>query len=83
MQGPIPLIPDTRVTQSFTVSDFDYDLPPELIAQTPAAERTGSRLLHLDVLAEEGAISPEDLELFCTVDDPQEAWNQIRRFYNL
>ena len=42
-----------------------------------------SRLLHLDVLAEEGAISPEDLELFCTVDDPQEAWNQIRRFYNL
>ena len=36
------------MTQSLTVSDFDYDLPPELIAQTPAAERTGSRLLHLD-----------------------------------
>jgi S-adenosylmethionine:tRNA ribosyltransferase-isomerase len=36
------------VTQSLTVSDFDYELPPELIAQTPAAERTGSRLLHLD-----------------------------------
>ena len=30
------------------VSDFDYDLPPELIAQHPAAERTASRLLHLD-----------------------------------
>ncbi len=25
---------------------FDYHLPPELIAQQPAAERTGSRLLH-------------------------------------
>ena len=27
---------------------FDYHLPEELIAQVPAAERTGSRLLHLD-----------------------------------
>lgn len=34
--------------QALTVSDFDYELPPELIAQTPAAQRTGSRLLHLD-----------------------------------
>ena len=30
------------------LSDFDYELPPELIAQSPAAERTASRLLHLD-----------------------------------
>ncbi len=29
----------------FTVADFDFDLPPELIAQHPAAERSGSRLL--------------------------------------
>jgi S-adenosylmethionine:tRNA ribosyltransferase-isomerase len=29
-------------------SDFHYDLPPELIAQHPAAQRTGSRLLHVD-----------------------------------
>lgn len=29
-------------------SDFDYDLPPELIAQHPLAERSGSRLLCLD-----------------------------------
>jgi S-adenosylmethionine:tRNA ribosyltransferase-isomerase len=28
--------------------DFDYRLPPELIAQEPAAERSGSRLLVLD-----------------------------------
>ena len=30
------------------LQDFDYHLPPELIAQSPAAERTASRLLHLD-----------------------------------
>ena len=28
-----------------TLSDYDFDLPPELIAQHPAAERSGSRLL--------------------------------------
>jgi S-adenosylmethionine:tRNA ribosyltransferase-isomerase len=30
------------------VSDFDFELPPELIAQDPPAERTAARLLHLD-----------------------------------
>ncbi|HLX83356.1 MAG TPA: tRNA preQ1(34) S-adenosylmethionine ribosyltransferase-isomerase QueA [Terriglobales bacterium] len=30
------------------VSDFDYDLPPERIAQQPLADRAGSRLLHLN-----------------------------------
>jgi S-adenosylmethionine:tRNA ribosyltransferase-isomerase len=30
------------------LSDFDYRLPPELIAQRPAERRTASRLLHLD-----------------------------------
>ncbi|MFG6468233.1 tRNA preQ1(34) S-adenosylmethionine ribosyltransferase-isomerase QueA [Roseateles sp. BYS87W] len=30
---------------AFTVADFDFDLPPELIAQHPAAERSASRLL--------------------------------------
>ena len=30
---------------AFTVSDFDFELPPELIAQRPAASRTASRLL--------------------------------------
>jgi S-adenosylmethionine:tRNA ribosyltransferase-isomerase len=29
------------------LSDFDYALPPELIAQHPSAERTASRLLHV------------------------------------
>ncbi|MFI0545992.1 MAG: tRNA preQ1(34) S-adenosylmethionine ribosyltransferase-isomerase QueA [Brachymonas sp.] len=31
--------------KTYTTADFDFDLPPELIAQHPAAERTGSRLL--------------------------------------
>ena len=31
--------------RTFTLSDFDFTLPPELIAQHPAAERSGSRLL--------------------------------------
>jgi S-adenosylmethionine:tRNA ribosyltransferase-isomerase len=30
------------------VSDFDFQLPDELIAQEPLADRAGSRLLHLD-----------------------------------
>lgn len=30
---------------AFTLDDFDFDLPPELIAQQPAAQRTGARLL--------------------------------------
>ncbi|HVN35944.1 MAG TPA: tRNA preQ1(34) S-adenosylmethionine ribosyltransferase-isomerase QueA [Casimicrobiaceae bacterium] len=33
--------------RSFTLSDFDYALPQDLIAQAPAAARTGSRLLHV------------------------------------
>jgi len=31
-----------------SLDDFDYDLPPQLIAQAPLAERSASRLLHLD-----------------------------------
>ena len=30
------------------LDDFDYELPQELIAQHPPAERGASRLLHLD-----------------------------------
>jgi S-adenosylmethionine:tRNA ribosyltransferase-isomerase len=32
------------------VSDFQYDLPPERIAQEPLADRAGSRLLHINRL---------------------------------
>ncbi|MDM0026922.1 tRNA preQ1(34) S-adenosylmethionine ribosyltransferase-isomerase QueA [Variovorax saccharolyticus] len=31
--------------RAFTLSDFDFNLPPELVAQHPAAERSASRLL--------------------------------------
>ena len=33
------------------VSDFHYELPEELIAQAPLADRAGSRLLHVDCAA--------------------------------
>jgi S-adenosylmethionine:tRNA ribosyltransferase-isomerase len=33
------------MTRSHTLSDFDFALPPELIAQHPAEERSASRLL--------------------------------------
>ena len=36
------------MSQRYTLADFDYTLPAELIAQFPAPERTGSRLLHVD-----------------------------------
>lgn len=32
---------------SLSLDDFDFPLPPELIAQHPAGQRTGSRLLHV------------------------------------
>ncbi len=31
----------------YTLADFDFDLPPELIAQTPLAKRSASRLLEV------------------------------------
>ena len=37
------------------LSDFNYDLPPELIAQHPLANRTDSRLLELNI--EEGNVA--------------------------
>lgn len=36
------------IDPSLTIAQFDYELPPELIAQSPPAQRQGSRLLHLD-----------------------------------
>lgn len=35
----------------FTLSDFDFNLPPELIAQTALPERSASRLLDVDTAA--------------------------------
>ena len=33
---------------AYSLDDYDYDLPPELIAQEPAPARDGSRLLVLN-----------------------------------
>ena len=41
------------------------------------------RLINLECLVEEGTISPENLDLFRYTDDPQEAWELIRAFYQL
>jgi len=35
------------MTTRHTLADFDYDLPAELIAQAPASDRRGSRLLYV------------------------------------
>ncbi|CAN6484306.1 unnamed protein product [Victoria cruziana] len=56
----------------FTVSDFDFELPPALIAQHPAAERSASRLLDgradppVDRVFRElpGLLNPGDLLVF-------------------
>ncbi len=60
------------MSRQHTLKDFDYRLPPELIAQVPAPTRTGSRLLHVDgaaladlVFADlPGLIAPDDLLVF-------------------
>jgi S-adenosylmethionine:tRNA ribosyltransferase-isomerase len=53
------------------ISDFDYELPDELIAQYPAAERRGSRLLELGDCIKDRVFSefpdllrPDDLLVF-------------------
>ncbi|RYF22768.1 MAG: tRNA preQ1(34) S-adenosylmethionine ribosyltransferase-isomerase QueA, partial [Comamonadaceae bacterium] len=58
--------------RTFTLSDFDFELPPQLIAQHPAAERSASRLLDgrapepVDRIFRElpGLLQPGDLLVF-------------------
>jgi uncharacterized protein (TIGR00730 family) len=42
-----------------------------------------NRLINMDVMVEEGAVSESDLNLFKFTDDPQEAWDTIQAFYKL
>ena len=61
-----------RGPRSYTLSDFDFPLPPELIAQHPAPERSASRLLDgrgavpVDRIFRElpGLLAPGDLLVF-------------------
>ena len=39
------------------------------------------RVINLDALAEEGTISPEDINLFHVVDTAQEGWDIVKDFY--
>lgn len=41
------------------------------------------RVIDLDVLVEEGVISPADLDLFRYADEPEDAWAAIKAFYRL
>ena len=45
MTTSLPLAPSNDALRQFSLSDFDFQLPPELIAQHPASERTSAKLL--------------------------------------
>lgn len=50
------------------LADFDYELPPGLIAQHPAAERAASRLMHVDGAS--GAIEDRAFRELVDLVDP-------------
>ncbi len=52
---------------SLRTADFDYDLPPELVAQEPLAERSGSRMLVV-IRADRRAEGPADRRLSSRAD---------------
>jgi S-adenosylmethionine:tRNA ribosyltransferase-isomerase len=53
-------------------SDFDYDLPPALIAQVPLLERRASRLLVLDGVT--GALADR---AFADCDRTPPPWKRV------
>ena len=57
MTIPTPAAVTNTVTTTHTLSDFDFVLPEALIAQHPAPERSGSRLL-------DGTASPSTDRIF-------------------
>jgi S-adenosylmethionine:tRNA ribosyltransferase-isomerase len=57
LKHTMSLAPASSALPVYTLSDFDFTLPPELIAQHPAPERSSSRLLDASAADEAG---PED-----------------------
>ncbi|MCL2872229.1 MAG: tRNA preQ1(34) S-adenosylmethionine ribosyltransferase-isomerase QueA [Betaproteobacteria bacterium] len=57
----MPFSTDHPPRPAYTRSDFEFDLPPELIAQYPLPERTASRLLHVIPSVENNAPMLADL----------------------
>lgn len=45
--------------------------------------RFWNRVINLEALAEEGTISPDDFKLFSVVDTADEAWEVVRKTYDL
>lgn len=70
--APQPAAPDRGNGHAYTLDDFDFVLPPELVAQHPAPERSASRLLDgrgevpVDRVFRElpGLLAPGDLLVF-------------------
>ena len=52
----------------YTLSDFDFDLPTELIAQVPLPERAASRLLQADKPLSES----QKIEVLADLESPAE-----------
>ncbi len=52
----------------YTLSDFDFDLPESLIAQTPAEQRTQSRLLKVEEDKLEDKVFSDIIDEFCDGD---------------
>lgn len=48
LRALVSFIVRKEIEMNYTTKDFDFDLPEELIAQTPLKDRTSSRLLVVD-----------------------------------
>ena len=59
---------------------YDYRRYRNLLAE---ATDESKRLAFIDLLIEEGMISPQDVDLFHFVDTPEAAWAIIKDFYSL
>ena len=60
---------NTTTNKPLTLSDFDYHLPPELIANQPLAQRTDSRLL---TVGREGELSDKQFSDLPTLIQPED-----------